>query len=255
MGEATGGTSPWIRQFHPAPAAPVRLILFPHAGGSASFYFPVSRTLAPAVDVVAIQYPGRQDRRHEEGIGDLHDLAEALVAELRPLADRPLMLFGHSMGATLAFEVGRRLEQEGIVPLALFASGRRAPGRARDETVHLRDDEGLVDELKELSGTEPGVLGDEELLRMILPAIRSDYRAAETYRYRPGPDLSCPVHALVGDNDPKVTVDEARSWSDHTSGPFDLRVFDGGHFYLAPHAATVNRLLADCAAAHPAGAA
>ncbi|MEU6883125.1 alpha/beta fold hydrolase [Streptomyces sp. NPDC046712] len=253
MGEVTGGaSSPWIRRFHPSADAPVRLVCFPHAGGSASFYFPVSRALAPDVDVITLQYPGRQDRRHEAGIGDLHDVADLLVGELRPWADRPLVLFGHSMGASLAFEVGRRLEREGVVPAALVASGRRAPSRHRDEFVHRRDDEGLVRELKELSGTEPGVLGDEELLRMILPAIRSDYRAAETYRYRPGPDVSCPVYALVGDKDPKVTVDEARSWGDHTSGSFELKVFDGGHFFLAPHAAEVNRLLADCARARVA---
>ncbi|WP_405360891.1 alpha/beta fold hydrolase [Kitasatospora sp. NBC_00085] len=250
MAEAAGVTSPWIRRFHPSADAPVRLACFPHAGGSASFYFPLSQALAPAVDVITLQYPGRQDRRHEPGIGDLHELADVLVEELRPWTDLPLVLFGHSMGASLAFEVGRRLEREGTAPAALVASGRRAPSRHRDEYVHQRDDEGLVRELKELSGTEPGVLGDEELLRMILPAIRSDYRAAETYKYRPGSDLSCPVHTLVGDRDPKVTVDEARSWADHTSGPFELTVFDGGHFFLAPHAAEVNRILADRARAH-----
>jgi len=226
------GTSLWIRQFHPAPDATTRLVCLPHAGGSASYYFPVSKALSPGVDVLAIQYPGRQDRRNEECVGTIGELADALVPELLPYTDKPLALFGHSMGATLGFEVALRLEQKGVAPVALFASGRRAPSAHRDESVHLRDDDGLIAEMQSLSGTDSQVLGDEELLRMVLPAIRSDYKAAETYRYTPGPRLATPIHVHVGDNDPKATVDEARKWSEHTDGGFEMHTYSGGHFYL-----------------------
>jgi surfactin synthase thioesterase subunit len=226
------GTSLWIRQFHPAPTAATRLVCLPHAGGSASFYFPVSQALAPKVDVLAVQYPGRQDRRNEKCIDNIPDLADALVPELLPWTDKPLALFGHSMGATLAFEVSLRLEEKGVVPVALFASGRRAPSCQRDETVHLRDDDGLIAEMKALSGTDSQILGDEEILRMVLPAIRSDYKAAETYRYTPGTRLTAPIHAHVGTDDPKATVEEARAWGEHTRGDFDLQTYPGGHFYL-----------------------
>jgi pyochelin biosynthetic protein PchC len=77
------------------------------------------------------------------------------------------------------------------------------------------------------------VLDDPELLELVLPALRGDYRAAETYRYRPGPPLRCPIVALVGDADPRVSVDNARAWGEYSTGEFDLRVFPGGHFYLA----------------------
>jgi surfactin synthase thioesterase subunit len=242
MAEETGA---WVRRFHPAPGAATRLVCFPHAGGSATFYFPVSRAMSPSVDVIAIQYPGRQDRRREPCVDDLGRLADLVTAELRPWTDRPVALFGHSMGATLAFEVARRLERDGVVAAALFASGRRAPSAQRDEQVHLRDDDGLIADMKRLSGTSPQVLGDEEVIRMILPAVRSDYRAAETYRYRPGPPLNCPIFALTGDEDPHVTLDEARAWAGHTTAPFDLRVFPGGHFYLNAHAAMVMKLIAE----------
>lgn len=105
--------------------------------------------------------------------------------------------------------------------------------------MNERDDRGLLAEIKRLDGTDANLLDDEEMLQMILPVIRSDYRAAETYRYSPGPKLTTPVFALVGDDDPKVTVDEARMWRDHTSGPFEIEVFRGGHFYLNAHASTV----------------
>ena len=107
------------------------------------------------------------------------------------LDDRPLTFFGHSMGAVVAFEVARRMEDAGNGPVRLFASGRRAPSRTREENVHLRDDDGLVAELRALSGTAAQFLADEELLHMILPAIRSDYTAVETYRCDPGATRIC----------------------------------------------------------------
>jgi surfactin synthase thioesterase subunit len=98
--------------------------------------------------------------------------------------------------------------------------------------VHQRDDEGVLDELRRLDGTDARVLADDELVRLILPAVRGDYRAIETYRCPPGPPLRCAVSVLVGADDPRVTPDEARDWRQHTTGAFDLQVFPGGHFYL-----------------------
>lgn len=245
MTAARAESTAWVRRFHPSPDAHTRLICFPHAGGSATFYFPVSRAMSPVLDVLAIQYPGRQDRRAEPCVDDLRKLADLVVDELHPWIDRPVVLFGHSLGATLAFEVALTLRREGITPLGLFASGRRAPSRHRDERVHLADDDQLVADLKRLSGTESQMLDDDEVLRMILPAMRSDYRAAETYRYQPGPKLDCPVVALVGDDDPQVTIDEARAWGEHTTAGFDLRVFTGGHFYLNTHAAAVMNAITE----------
>ncbi|MFT2016707.1 thioesterase II family protein [Streptomyces sp. 796.1] len=239
---ATDGSDLWLRRFHPAPAASARLVCFPHAGGSASFYFPVSAALASDADVVAIQYPGRQDRRHEPNVEDLHTLADRIAPVVAPLFDRPVVFFGHSMGAVLAFEVARRLQADGHVPAKLFASGRRAPSTRRAENVHQRDDDGIVAEMKAMSGTDAQVLGDEELLRMVLPAIRSDYRAIETYA-PVETTVDCPITALVGDADPKTTIPEAEAWGAHTTAEFATEVFGGGHFYLSPRAAEVIALV------------
>jgi pyochelin biosynthetic protein PchC len=233
----------WIRRFHPAPAAKARLVCFPHAGGSASYFHPVSAALSPSVEVLAVQYPGRQDRRTDPLVDDLFVLADQL-AEILSAEQEPLAFFGHSMGASLAFEVARRLESRGTELLGLFVSGRRAPSAFRDERYHLESDDGLLAEVKRLSGTDAKVLEDDEIIRMVLPALRNDYKAAETYRYRTGPDVSCPVLALIGDHDPKVTSDEANQWATHTSGSFELRTYPGAHFYLNEHHAAVNRLIA-----------
>ncbi|MEU9481760.1 alpha/beta fold hydrolase [Streptomyces sp. NPDC048191] len=239
---ATDDNGLWVRRYHPAPEARTRLVCLPHAGGGATYYFPLSAALAPAVEALAVQYPGRQDRHREPCVDSLPELARQLVPRLLPWTDRPLALFGHSMGASLAFEVARLLEHEhGITPAALFASARRAPSRHREESLHLRGDAELVREVQRLSGTDSQLLADPEVLSMVLPAIRNDYKAAETYRYVPGPGLSCPVTALIGDDDSRVTVEEARAWADHTTGTFALRVYDGGHFYLNHHIEAVAR--------------
>ncbi|MEZ0095635.1 thioesterase II family protein [Streptacidiphilus sp. EB129] len=242
----------WVRRYHVRQDAAVRLVCFPHAGSSAPFYRPLSAGAGPAIDVLSVQYPGRQDRRLEPLVDDLGVLTEQIVEALLPWLDRPFALFGHSMGATLAFEAARRLEALGQHPLHLFASGRRAPSRSRDEHVHQRDDEGLMAEMRSLSGTDQRILGEEELMRMVLPVVRNDYRAAETYVYRDPSLLHCPVTVLTGDADPKVTLAEAEAWSEHTTGPTRMHVYTGGHFFLTDHQDQVLALLRGALAVHTA---
>ncbi|MFJ8888481.1 thioesterase II family protein [Streptomyces sp. NPDC102402] len=225
----------WFRRFQPAPQAPVRLVCLPHGGGSAGFFLPTARALAPAVDVLAVQYPGRQDRRGEEPVTDLQVLADRIAAGLAPYRDRPLALFGHSMGATIGFEVACRLEAAGEVPAVLFASGSTAPSIPFEGGLGSAGDERLLAELRALGGTDASLMEDPDLLAMALPALRADYRAVETYVYRPRPALTCPVVALTGDRDPVAGIEGVLAWEDHTTGPFTAQVFPGGHFFLTDH--------------------
>lgn len=233
-------TTLWIRRYHPAPGALARLICFPHAGGSASYFHPLSARFSPEVDVVALQYPGRQDRRHEPCVTDIGELADLITAEITALDGGPTVFFGHSMGAVLAFEVLCRLEQrDGPGPHALIVSGRRGPSTHRTETVSKESDDALIREIKKLNGTST-LLGDDDILRMALPSLRGDYQAIESYRCPPDRGIRTPIVALTGDIDPKTTVVETAAWSTHTEGDFRMKTFPGGHFFLQDHPNAVS---------------
>lgn len=236
----------WFRRFHSPARARVRLLCFPHAGASASAYYAMSAALAGAeLDVAAVQYPGRQDRRREPLVDDIAVLAARVYDVLDGRTGPPIALFGHSMGATVAFEVARRLEAAGTPPLALFVSGRRAPSQARPERVHLGDDASVIAEVERLSGADARILRDPEMAELLLPVLRADYRAIERYRCHADSLLGCPVSVFTGDADPLTTVDEAAAWRDHTTGPVSLDVFSGGHFFWNAHLDRIAALVRD----------
>jgi surfactin synthase thioesterase subunit len=249
--------STWFRRFTAAGNGP-RLVCFPHAGGSATAYLQLARTLPADFDVVSVQYPGRQDRYHEAPFTALDPLVEAVAEELAPVLakdpGRPYALFGHSMGALVAFETARLLARRELPgPQRLFLSGRDAPGPRTSAHYQFYDDADVLAEVRRLGGTDQSMLDNPEIVDMVLPALRADYRALGTYSWRGGEPLATAITALIGDHDPMVTVQEAQTWREHTSGDFALQVFSGGHFYLADHigpiAATVTEgLLAGTAA-------
>ncbi|GAA5065181.1 alpha/beta fold hydrolase [Streptomyces similanensis] len=206
----------------------------PHAGGTAGPYAAWGTGFPDDVALSAVQYPGREDRLSEPPAGDLQQLVTGVCAALLPLTDRPLVLFGHSFGAVVAYEAARRLTAWGAAPDHLVVSGRRAPSLPARGDMHTRSDDELVSELVRLGGTRGEVLADRAVRDVYLPAVRADFRLAETY-HRPDPlPLGCPVTAVMGEADTEVDEVQARAWSAHTTGPFDLRTFPGGHFYFAP---------------------
>lgn len=236
-------TGRWLRGFGAPTRADVQLICFPHAGGAAGTFLPLARALGPAVDVRAVQYPGRQDRRLEPPLDSVEQLADRLAAILPDRPDLPYAFFGHSMGAVVAYETARRLERTPVRgPVRVFASGRAAPGSDRVRTVHLDGDDAIIADVRSLGGDPGGALADPDVRELALPALRADYRAVERYRWRPGTPLRAPVTVLVGESDPLVTTAEAAAWRGLSDGGADLRVLPGGHFYL-------DALVAEVAAA------
>ena len=230
----SGHESPdqWIRRLVPAPSADQLLLCLPYAGGSATYFWPFARALAPEVEVLAIQYPGRQERHHEPFVETMDELADRVTDAVAPVIDRPLAIFGHSMGASLGYEVALRLAASGVDPTLLLVSGRRAPSAVRHERLHEAGEGELLDEISKLGGTNPALLQDPELKRHFYRILKADYRVAERYAHPPGPPLRLPIAALTGDSDPKVDLDEVRQWSEHTDGPFEMKVMPGGHFFL-----------------------
>ena len=231
----------WLRRFQPLVNPRITLVGLPHAGGAASFFLPLSRSLPDGIELAAVQYPGRQDRYREPPLTSVYALADRLADVL--VGTPGLVLFGHSMGAIVGFEVVRLLEQCGEQCLGLVASGCRAPTLTQDNGVHRHDAAGLILETRRLGGTDTRVLDDDEMRAHILPALRADYTAIETYRAEPGAVVHCPVSVLVGDADQRVGVAAADEWRSATTGPFSLHVFPGGHFFLSTHPADVRDTL------------
>ncbi|MGW7383057.1 thioesterase II family protein [Streptomyces sp. NPDC054794] len=244
-------TSPWLRRLGPPLDAGAELICFPHAGGSAVAHRPLAAVLAGRVAVTGVQYPGRQDRIAEPVVTDLHALADAVAQQLAAAdAGIPRVFFGHSMGAIVAYETALRLGDAG--PVHLIAAGRPAPSRIRDTHAHLLSDDALLEQVVELGGTEVELLDHPELRELVLPVIRGDYRASETYRQREGQGLGCPVTVLVGDADPLTPLADARAWAPHTMGPCRVRVLPGDHFFVSGHWGTVADVARQALEAVPA---
>ncbi|MBW5422664.1 alpha/beta fold hydrolase [Streptomyces sp. BG9H] len=214
-----------------ADAPRARVICFPHAGGSANFYFQFARGFGE-LDVYGVQYPGRQDRRHEPFRDSIEELADDIADVLGDWDDLPVILLGNSMGALVAFEVAHRLEARGRAPLALFACGRVAPMLLKDQQTHLKGDDAFIEEMALLGGMAPDFLRDKEMLDLFLPSMRADYRLAETYACPPEMRISAPIHVHIGRSDPKVIQDEAAQWALSTSGEFTFEVHEGGHFFF-----------------------
>jgi surfactin synthase thioesterase subunit len=199
--------SSWIRQYHESRGDGPTLVCFPHAGGSASAYFSLSAALSATTEVLIIQYPGRQDRLAEPALEDLREMADRACDALVPWLDRPPALFGHSMGAVVAYEVALRMERRGRGPLGLIVSGRAAPSVRQDDGVRMMDDESITEHMAELAGTPPALLADKELLSIVIPPLRADFTAVETYQDLSGSKVACPIRGYCGRHDTDVPED------------------------------------------------
>ncbi|MDI5965003.1 thioesterase II family protein [Streptantibioticus silvisoli] len=243
--------SRWIRPLRPLPAARLRLVCLPHAGGTAGYFRDWADLLPPDVELWAVQYPGRENRIAEPFVDRMAPLADHVARELAPFPDPPLVLFGHSMGAVLAHEVARRLTAA-AGPRAvhhLVVSGCAAPHLVRplagQEGAHLLPDDDLVAVLRRLDPDGTALLEDPDMRSVLLPAVRNDYELIQSYRGSPHPPLRAGITAFAGRQDDAVDDDALDAWAQATRGRFDRRSFPGGHFYLSHHRDEVVSALGD----------
>jgi medium-chain acyl-[acyl-carrier-protein] hydrolase len=222
---------PWLR--HPESADPaVRLLCLPHAGAGAASFTRWLGLFPPYIAAVRVQLPGREDAAAQPPVRRVRDAVAALLPQTAPLLDRPLALYGHSMGALLAYELAHTLTEAGTPPAHLFVSGRRAPDRvAGSAPIHRLPDQAFLAALQDMGGTG----GPPAFLRYALPLIRADLELSEEYDYRPRPGLPIPITAFYGTEDPIVDRDDIENWRAHTAAAFTLHVMPGDHFFHQRH--------------------
>ncbi|AWE52389.1 thioesterase II family protein [Streptomyces nigra] len=241
-----GTRSRWLRGTR-SPGARTLLVCFPHAGGAAGFFHDWAALTPPWLDVLAVQYPGRQDRLNDPCPATLEELADTVAEALvREAADGPpLTLFGHSMGSAVAYEVAGRLTDAGIAPARLVVSGRGRPRGPHELAPRAApDDDEILRHVRTLDPAGAALYDHPDLRPVIMPALRADFRMLAAHRPVPLRRLAVPVTACGGDRDPVCPVAELSSWSDVTSREPEVRVFEGGHFYLTPRKTDVLALLA-----------
>lgn len=229
-----GPSTSWLAGVKPNARASLRLFCFPYAGGSATIFRTWQSALPPEVEVCPVQLPGRGRRLAEAAYTDVYTLVQALAPALFPFLDKPFAFFGHSMGASISFELARYLNREHhLSPRHLFVSGRRAPHIPASHalTYNLPDAEFLV-ALRDLKGTPHEALEHPDLMELMLPLLRADFELSETYTYVDGPLLDCPLSIYGGLEDDDVLREHLEAWGKLTTGSVSLKMFPGDHFFL-----------------------
>ena len=213
-----------------------RLFCIPFAGGGSLAFHGWSRDLPRDLEVCSVMLPGRESRLSDPPIARLSELVPALADGLAPHLDLPFTLFGHSVGALIAFELVRELRRRGArQPAHLFASAFRAPSRANpNPALHALAEPELIEELRGYGGIPEPVLASRELLDLFLPTIRADFALHETYVHREEPPLDTPLTVFGGTRDTKVRPEHLEGWQSQTRARFRQELFDGDHFFLKP---------------------
>ncbi|MDH6486624.1 alpha/beta fold hydrolase [Streptomyces sp. SAI-127] len=237
----------WLRPCGDAVSRPRRrLVCLPHAGGTANTYTSWPALLPSDIGVYAVQYPGRQDRYGEPAADSIEKMADEIASAVEPFTDEPLTVFGHSMGAYVAYEVAVELERRrGPVVDLLVVSGVTAPHRKQPGEVHRLPDAEFAAEVARDNESFADLLASPELVEVLLPMIRDDYRLFEIYQPGDPPAVRAPVLATGGVEDPDVDHAGLASWGELTTGGFDVGAFPGGHFYLVDNEAALAGRIAE----------
>ncbi|SEH73943.1 Surfactin synthase thioesterase subunit [Mycolicibacterium rutilum] len=235
--------APWIKRT-PGQSATGATVVFPHAGGAAAAYRGFAAALARGgADAYVVQYPQRADRLSHPA----PDTVEQLAADLFAAGDwaqlGPLTLFGHCMGAVIAFEFGRVAERHGVEVGQLWVSASQAPSTIADSPRLPTADAEVVANMVDLGGTDPRLLADEDFIELLVRAVRADYLAFNRYACGADARLAADIHTIGGRSDHRISEDTLRRWEIHTAGAFTLSLFDGGHFYINHHIDAVAELV------------
>jgi medium-chain acyl-[acyl-carrier-protein] hydrolase len=228
-----------------ASATRMRLYCLPHAGGTARIFHRWQKLLRNDIEICALDYPGHGSRIGEPLLDNIEQMAQSIADRLATDRSVPYALLGHSMGSLVAFETCRaRAARAAAMPSLLIACGHRAPHVPRSSApMHDAAHEVFVAHLRELGATPQEVFNTPELLDMMLPILRTDFRACETYSPRGRPRLPVPIAVYGGLGDEDTSRDTLLAWQAETAGPCVVRMFPGGHFFIRERAEQVVSML------------
>lgn len=228
-----GARLTWFSQAESGTAGRVRLFCIPFAGGGPSAYLEWVRFLPPEIEPFSVNLPGRGSRLHEPPIRRMTELVARLLPDTLDRIERPYAIFGHSMGAHVAWELACQLRDRGAPPLVLFVSSRRAPQLPERNTLPSQlDDAAMLEIAISVYGLDGGIRRDPEVLRVLLPALRADFEIIDSYEWVRRRPLDCPIVAFGGTDDFAVDPSELRAWAELTTSAFSLRLMPGAHFFF-----------------------
>nr|WP_233168403.1 alpha/beta fold hydrolase [Paenibacillus roseus] len=214
----------------------MKLFAFPYAGASSMYYYKWKKHVTDEIDFVPVELAGRGTRSRDPLYRTFDEVVNDVYRQIAHLIDDgPYSFFGHSMGSLLAFELAHKLRENGRhEPNAMFLSGRWAPHIARTDLVNpSTPDEQLKERLLELGGTSPELFENPQLADTFIPILKADFYAMESYEYaNDRQPLSAIFNVMTGVQDWDVNKRDLAEWGNHTTGPFSLHKFKGGHFYL-----------------------
>jgi medium-chain acyl-[acyl-carrier-protein] hydrolase len=212
----------------------MRMFCFPYAGGGASFARGWAKHLPADVELIGVQYPGRENRHSEPFLSTPQAIAIDVLEDISRHSDLPMMFVGYSLGGLIAYETIARQLMHGLqLPRHLVVAASRAPHLARSIPAwaglpHTQ----FIDKLREIGGTPESVLQDPEMMDLFLPMLRADFTCAENYRPSRLPPLPCPIMAFHGTGDAAMEESAVAAWNVHTAREFTFHRIDGGHFFI-----------------------
>ncbi|MED3853936.1 alpha/beta fold hydrolase [Priestia megaterium] len=234
----------WIRKYGDSDKTHGRVVFLPHAGGSANFFHRLCVDLSSNIECIAIQYPGRQDRFDEKMINSIEEYSDIITEVILGLDDKPTMLFGHSMGSLIAYNILLKYQSELPFITRLLASAHNPPkSKPKYVDYDSMSNDNLIAYLKRLGGFDDVLLSDPNIMEIVLPAVRNDLQAVSKYSNKSNTKINVPITAIIGEHDQSTDIESTSVWSELTTKEFQIIQLPGGHFYLSNEYRSLKKII------------